>query len=159
MNFSGDDLSIGGEGMKEFYDKMLVKSANKFGKKYGAKVEVKKVQPKENSYNIFDESGMILESNVPAGRTDELIAEYNRGDGTTAKKVIINDYSQEVWSMKITPEMKAGISKGVMLGKTGGEGKIGAGLLQNQNEQEQMLDDAPPVKSSLFGTMYGGGYI
>ena len=154
-----DDLSIGGDGMKEFYDKMLVKSANKFGKKYGAKVEVKKVQPKENSYNIFDESGMILESNVPAGRTDELIAEYNRGDGTTAKKVIINDYSQEVWSMKITPEMKAGISKGVMLGKTGGEGKIGAGLLQNQNEQEQMLDDAPPVKSSLFGTMYGGGYI
>lgn len=107
----GKDLEIGGEGMKEFYDKMLVKSANKFGKKYGAK----------------------------------------------AKPTMMDN--NEVWSMKITPEMKAGISKGVMLGKTGGEGKIGAGLLQNQNEQEQMLDDAPPIKSSLFGTMYGGGYI
>ena len=160
-----DDLSIGGDGMKEFYDKMLVKSANKFGKKYGAKVEVKKVQPKENSYNIFDESGMILESNVPAGRTDELIAEYNRGDGTTAKKVIINDYSQEVWSMKITPEMKAGISKGVMLGKTGGEGKIGAGLLsQDDSEMTQTLQNNPyrigdttGINSSMTQALQGNG--
>jgi len=39
--FTGVDLEIGGEGMKEFYDKILVKNANKFAKKYGQKVEVK----------------------------------------------------------------------------------------------------------------------
>jgi hypothetical protein len=33
------DLKVGGEGMKGFYDKMLVDYANKFGKKYGAMVE------------------------------------------------------------------------------------------------------------------------
>ncbi len=36
---SGADLKVGGEGMKGFYDKILPDFANKFGKKYGAKVE------------------------------------------------------------------------------------------------------------------------
>lgn len=35
---SGTDLSIGGEGMKGFYDKMLPDFLRKFGKKYGAEV-------------------------------------------------------------------------------------------------------------------------
>ncbi len=33
------DLKVGGEGMKGFYDKMLVDYANKLGKKYGTRVE------------------------------------------------------------------------------------------------------------------------
>lgn len=37
-SIKGLDLKIGGEGMKGFYDKILVDFANKFGKKYGAKV-------------------------------------------------------------------------------------------------------------------------
>lgn len=36
--FEGDGLKIGGEGMKAFYDKMLVDKFNALGKKYGAKV-------------------------------------------------------------------------------------------------------------------------
>lgn len=36
--FSGADLKVGGEGMKGFYDKILVDYANKYGKKWGAKV-------------------------------------------------------------------------------------------------------------------------
>jgi len=38
MTLRGVDLKVGGEGMKGFYDNMLVKYANKFGKKFGAKV-------------------------------------------------------------------------------------------------------------------------
>ena len=34
----GEDLNIGGEGMKGFYDKMVPKFLNQFGKKYGAQV-------------------------------------------------------------------------------------------------------------------------
>jgi hypothetical protein len=34
----GQDLKVGGEGMKAFYDKMLVDKFNALGKKYGAKV-------------------------------------------------------------------------------------------------------------------------
>jgi hypothetical protein len=35
----GDDLSIGGEGMKEFYDKLLPKRAEKLLKPFGGRVE------------------------------------------------------------------------------------------------------------------------
>ncbi len=35
---SGIDLQVGGEGMKGFYDKILVEKADKLGKKWGAKV-------------------------------------------------------------------------------------------------------------------------
>lgn len=37
--FSGDNLQVGGEGMKGFYDKMLPAFMNKYGKKWGVKVE------------------------------------------------------------------------------------------------------------------------
>lgn len=36
---SGDDLRIGGEGMRGFYDRMLPAFMNKYGKKWGVKVE------------------------------------------------------------------------------------------------------------------------
>jgi hypothetical protein len=34
----GEDLQVGGEGMKGFYDNILPKSLDKLGKKFGAKV-------------------------------------------------------------------------------------------------------------------------
>ena len=37
--FKGDGLKIGGEGMRGFYDKMLPAFMNKYGKKWGVKVE------------------------------------------------------------------------------------------------------------------------
>ena len=37
--FKPGEISIGGEGMKAFYDKMLVDFMNKYGKKWGVKVE------------------------------------------------------------------------------------------------------------------------
>ena len=38
-NLSGEGLKIGGEGMRGFYDKMLPAFMNKYGKKWGVKVE------------------------------------------------------------------------------------------------------------------------
>ena len=37
-SLEGENLDVGGEGMKGFYDKMLPKFLNQFGKKYGAQV-------------------------------------------------------------------------------------------------------------------------
>jgi ribosomal protein S18 acetylase RimI-like enzyme len=39
----GEGLKVGGAGMKGFYDKILVDYANKFGRKFGAKVESRRV--------------------------------------------------------------------------------------------------------------------
>lgn len=38
VSFTGDDLVIGGEGMKGFYDDILPRFMNKYGKKWGVKV-------------------------------------------------------------------------------------------------------------------------
>ena len=154
----GKDLEIGGEGMKEFYDKMLVKSANKFGKKYGAKVEVKglnlgvKVAPRQDGGFTIERDGVGTGHYATAEEAQRQIDSKGFGD-------------QEVWSMKITPEMKAGISKGVMLGKTGGESKIGAGLLlQDDSEMTQTLQNNPyrigdttGINSSMMQALQGNG--
>jgi hypothetical protein len=42
--YNGEDLSIGGEGMKGFYDKMLPDYLNTFGKPYGAQVQLNSYQ-------------------------------------------------------------------------------------------------------------------
>jgi predicted RNA methylase len=43
----GDDLKVGGEGMREFYDRQLVRYADKYGKKWGAKVQDGQVLTKD----------------------------------------------------------------------------------------------------------------
>lgn len=40
---AGESLKVGGEGMKGFYDKIIVDFANKFGKKFGVQVEDAKI--------------------------------------------------------------------------------------------------------------------
>lgn len=45
--YKGQDLQIGGEGMRAFYDKMLVNKMNDLGKKYGAKVEWRPLEGRE----------------------------------------------------------------------------------------------------------------
>ena len=140
-HFEGTDLQVGGEGMKEFYDKMLVKSANKFGKKYGAKVEVKKLKRYQRT------QGEAIDTGIPQSEmTDENLLDELGYTGP------LEEVLQEVWTMKITPEMKAGISKGVMLGQTGAEGKVAAGLL-SQDDDEQMPSDLP-MRDLLGGTLY-----
>lgn len=61
----GDDLEIGGEGMRKYYDQMVVAQANKLGKKFGAKVEVGQTRSGDNErefYSEFDRPGMLREA-------------------------------------------------------------------------------------------------
>lgn len=56
--YSADDLRVGGEGMKGFYDDILPKFLNKYGKKWDAKVgktEIEVGKGKPTSYADFDE--------------------------------------------------------------------------------------------------------
>ena len=49
--FAGNDLKVGGEGMKGFYDKILPKEIGKYVKKWGAKVEEGGVKTDPNEYD------------------------------------------------------------------------------------------------------------
>ena len=77
-----EDIKVGGEGMKGFYDKMLPAFMNKYGKKWGIKVE------DINLPNL--ENGLTMHS-VPV--TEEMKESVMEG--------------QLMFSTKITPEMDA----------------------------------------------------
>jgi hypothetical protein len=119
VHYEGVDLQVGGEGMAGFYDKILPSAANKLGKKYGAKVGVSKVQ-----------TGL-------SKRLDEL--EAARQERPLTKKEA-EEYdrladeafgSEEVWSLPITPELKAkATGEGFSLFTGGKGGTLGAILNQ-----------------------------
>lgn len=116
----GDDLTVGGKGMEGFYDKMVPEFVNRYGKKWGVKAEKTTVGGKDVSElktqladfkQRWERSLAAWQQYNDAGQTnraDAMLAEYN----TIAKKMekLENDIKggdpQEVWSMKITPEMR-----------------------------------------------------
>ena len=124
VNFSGDDLSIGGEGMKGFYDKTVKKAASAIAKKFGSKVEVSDLNRYQRTL------GEARDTGVPTNQmTDENLLDELGYTGPSEK------ISQPVWSMKITPEMKAHFAKGVAL--SGAGAAVLPGLLNQQQQQQQ----------------------
>ena len=83
----GEELKVGGEGMKGFYDKILVDYANKYGKKWGAKVS---------------------DDKVPVGPENK----WNGTNTETGEKVIkdVGKY-ETVHSMDITPAMRESVMR------------------------------------------------
>jgi hypothetical protein len=112
--FDGKDLEIGGEWADAAYDRMRVNEANKFAKKYGQKVEVKKIEAGE--YIVTDASGELGRFKTK----DEAIAAKEKWDAIAGTNTDITGEGKEVWSLKLTPEMKKDIlSGGVALGAAG----------------------------------------
>lgn len=90
------DLKVGGEGMKGFYDKILVDAANKLGKKFGAKVGKTEIGGKP----VAKDGGYEVNGVYYASLED---AKADMAD-------------QKVHSLEITPELKsAAINEGFTL--------------------------------------------
>ena len=101
--FEGVDLSVGGEGMKKYYDEIYPKFLDKYGKKWGAKVGETKV----NTVMKANPGSMIP-------KMDQEPVRY----------------------IDITPEMKAGVSKGQPLFMAAPIGVTG-GLLGTEQDQRR----------------------
>jgi hypothetical protein len=109
---SGQDLNIGGEGMKGFYDKMVPAFLNKFGKKYGSQVGQVKL-PGDPSQR-GDAAEALGVAHVPfTGMTPQQIAEFNRK---------LDDHSATtLHTFNITPQMREDVVKnGIPLYAKGG---------------------------------------
>ena len=92
----GEDLNMGGEGMKGFYDKMVPKFLNQFGKKYGAQV------------STSTNTGVM--SDTPKFNPD------------TGKDVY---HDVPLHTFPITPAMREDVTKnGIPLYKSGGEVEV-----------------------------------
>ncbi len=96
----GDDMKVGGEGMKGFYDKIVPNFLNQFGKKYGAKVAL---------------HGYKLVTKEKSGQPT-----YNfRGE--PSGEAVYPEESTQLHHFPITPEMRADVTKnGVPLYADGG---------------------------------------
>lgn len=124
---SGLDLKVGGEGMKGFYDKILVDFANKFGKKYGAKVdETRVVQDQSRPMQAIsvDDFRAWMDENHP----DETVMDKWESKGKFFQEYLQARKSEghKVHSMEITPQLKeAALSEGFTLFQNEGQGPLG----------------------------------
>jgi hypothetical protein len=113
----GEDLNVGGEGMKGFYDKIIPNFLDKFGKKYGAKVgKVGINSPKETPWNVGDAASFH-------GMTG---AEYlDHPDRSQLEKQFLQERNKnetQLHHFPITEEMRADIkANGLPMYAKGGE--------------------------------------
>jgi len=74
------DLKIGGEGMKGFYDKILVDYANKIGKKFGTKVIDTKVETGKAEASYWDSQSEKLQNALGDYTLNDFEVEESRTD-------------------------------------------------------------------------------
>ena len=128
----GEELEIGGEGMKEFYDKILPKISGKIAKKYNSKVEVSADSLYDANPDLIQGTGRNRIDAIEDARDEVRYDGSGRlvPDADEYKAIQVGDVweayfdydvgkGQQVWSMKITPEMKKAVAGGVALSGAG----------------------------------------
>jgi len=111
---SGQNLEVGGEGMKGFYDKMVPSFLNQFGKKYGAQVGTMHMPVGGATEDDVIES-------FPGGIHDAMRAGDVGARQYIAKKLAEVNRAVPLHHLPITPEMREDVVKnGVPLYADGG---------------------------------------
>uniref|UniRef100_A0A6M3XDY4 Putative poly(ADP-ribose) polymerase n=1 Tax=viral metagenome TaxID=1070528 RepID=A0A6M3XDY4_9ZZZZ len=107
----GKDLTVGGEGMKGFYDRILPAEVNKFFNKAAwgnAKVGTVEIDTFGNEYQAVDYTGRSLGVYPTRQEAEAKVNEWEKTDGVRGKvnekRVGKDDLSAH--SLPITPEMK-----------------------------------------------------
>jgi len=122
------DLSIGGEGMKGFYDQMLPAYLNKYGEKYGAKVSpIEVTRPPRDSTLAFG---------YPGGE-DYVAGKITWNEFLQQSPHAAKEFSTQLHSFDITPSMREEVlTKGQPLyqqiGIPAATGAAGAGMLEEE---------------------------
>ena len=132
--YYGTDLKVGGEGMRGFYDNILVKYADKFGKKLGAKVGKTKIGAEgkdipDTLYDVVLPNGKVVEQVDSPKRAAAIARNF---EGAVVREV---DTRSSVHSIDITPQMREAAGKGFELFSRGdGKGST-VGDLENAVRQ------------------------
>lgn len=110
---SGLDLKVGGEGMRGFYDKILVDTANKLGKKFGAKVLRTGIVPTTGMrWTIRNQHGVESVGGETEAEAQAAADTVNRRFGETYRPY---DQSMPVPSIDITPALRDAAMQGLPL--------------------------------------------
>jgi hypothetical protein len=112
---SGGDLKIGGEGMKKYYDEIYPKFLDKYGKKWNARVGETKIRTQSDK-QVQEDLDLL----------EQLGEDRSKFSDSGMARVRYLD---------VTPEMKAGVSKGQPLFQAAPI--IGTGLLGSQQDERR----------------------
>ena len=116
----GNDLTIGGEGMKGFYDTILPKEIGKYVSKMGGKVEKSGIDTGDAKLEqwISGEEAMTM-NGIPQSQQNEMWKGMTQQERTdyldSARKQKFKDQKQDttpIWRVNITPEMANVVSAG-----------------------------------------------
>ena len=139
----GEELEVGGEGMEGFYDQMLKKYVEKWGKKFGSKVGVSKIA-NDGPASVLEvvENEAHWMRNVTGESTFTVVDRTNGGQvadfrtQAEAQKYIENDLADtEVWTMPVTPKMRDSVlKKGVPLFSAAGAAAATGAAMQNEKQ-------------------------
>lgn len=117
----GDDLTIGGEGMKKYYDEIYPKFLDKYGKKYGASVGETKIKTDNVPYvDYVVKQGYFNDHTVFGIEPNGTATIINQNAQNMAEaQALANRYKEKnlgggetIRYLDVTPQMKQGTSKG-----------------------------------------------
>ncbi len=117
QTFEGGDLTLGGEGMKGFYDRILKNAVQKYTKKLdkSAKVATSEVETVDvQGWGIVDKNGNPVDDNRWDTRQQALAAMRQKGmmqeEGYSPQKLDVQ--TAEVWSLPITDKLRDEVLSG-----------------------------------------------
>jgi len=126
-SLSGDNLKVGGEGMKGFYDQILPKEIGKYVAKMGGKVEKVEIRTGDELVpeiggsitNVVNSDGQILtyyDQADPVKRRElaQRWIEFNKFKHPDARLEEDTFKGMPIWRVNITPEMANVVSAGQM---------------------------------------------
>jgi hypothetical protein len=110
----GLDLKIGGEGMKKYYDEIYPKFLDKYGKKWGAKIGETSIETDKNAQSFAYFKDWFKENHSDVGGNSAALSQWEKGESSKYVRDFIKDIKTQaqIRYLDITPEMKAGVSKG-----------------------------------------------
>lgn len=167
--YEGKDLKVGGEGMKGFYDKILVDAANKFGKKYGAKVGDSEINSSNKKMSLYvgemanGRFGVFDKNELSAGSIPTPIDDFS--NKAAAESYINSNESNrvvdgvKVHSLEITPALKdAALNEGFSLFQPG-EGSAPRGQITFGSNRQFNIDILKDANKSTFIHETGHFYV
>jgi hypothetical protein len=101
--FAGDNLKVGGEGMKGFYDQILPKEISKYVKQWGAQVEKGSI----GGAAKIEKRGSSWYATLSSGERQA----FSDEDGARQYAEKANQEATPIWRVNITPQMREGIKK------------------------------------------------
>jgi hypothetical protein len=143
---TGENLTIGGEGMKGFYDQILPKEISKYVKQWGAQVEkdgIKTRVSEAESARKYEVSKEPEGYSIREAATGELYRDqtgrelyFSRRNSATLKigelhRSLRETKTTPIWRVNITPQMREGIKKAGQALFVGGM----AAVIAEQEEQ------------------------